>query len=201
MQYNVICRIYGSFYHSACMKKMKTGGIDRTTKNAIKKEYAAIVKRAKDIGKSKVLSAYLMAAYFIALNRNTDTSPQENYELFKDGLYDSKLFHLALGKADAYLDKKKLPGRMEWSRNSHRKQYENDWVVDVLAGNDEYDLGYNYLECGVCKLCRDEGCFELAKYLCQLDYVMADMMGMELKRTQTIAEGHSYCDFRYKKKG
>ena len=66
--------------------------------------------------------------------------------------------------------------------------------------HDEFELGYNYYQCGVCKLCADENCPELAKYLCQLDFVMADMMGITLKRTQTIAEGAQYCDFRYSKK-
>lgn len=51
-----------------------------------------------------------------------------------------------------------------------------------------------------CKLCRDEGCFELAKYLCRLDFVLADLMDLELARTTTIAEGGGRCDFRYRRK-
>ena len=50
------------------------------------------------------------------------------------------------------------------------------------------------------KLCKDEGCPELAKYLCRYDYLLADIMGMELKRTGTIAEGYDKCDFRYSRK-
>jgi hypothetical protein len=46
-------------------------------------------------------------------------------------------------------------------------------------------------------LCRDEGCFELAKYICKMDFVLAEIMGMRLERTQTIAEGCEKCDFRY----
>lgn len=72
-------------------------------------------------------------------------------------------------------------------------------MVDILEGgaNDDFELGYDYHTCGICSLCRDEGCFELAKYLCRMDYVLADMMHMRLVRTQTIAEGATYCDFRY----
>lgn len=50
------------------------------------------------------------------------------------------------------------------------------------------------------KPCKDEGCPELAKYLCRYDYLLADIMGMELKRTGTIAEGYDKCDFRYSRK-
>ena len=51
----------------------------------------------------------------------------------------------------------------------------------------------------VCKLCKDEGCPQLAVYFCQMDYVLADIMHMKLVRTKTIAEGAGYCDFRYSK--
>ena len=36
---------------------------------------------------------------------------------------------------------------------------------------------------------KDEGCPQLATYLCQMDYVLADIMHMKLVRTKTIAEG------------
>lgn len=39
-----------------------------------------------------------------------------------------------------------------------------------MPGNGEYELGYDYTECGVVKLCRDEGCPELAAYLCKFMY-------------------------------
>ena len=39
--------------------------------------------------------------------------------------------------------------------------------------------------------------FELAKYLCKLDYVIADMMNVKLARTTTLADGGDKCDFRY----
>lgn len=141
-----------------------------------------------------------MAAYFIAMNRCAGLSPEENFELLKDGLYNSALLRKAMGDADTYLDIRKMSGRRRWAEESHKRKYENDWVVDVLEGNDQYEVGYDYHECGICRLCQDEGCFELAKYLCRLDFVLADIMGMELLRTQTIAEGVDFCDFRYKKR-
>lgn len=197
MKYTVMCRLYGAFYAGACKKELKGRFPDCNMPKAVKTEYKNIVLRAKDIGKSRLLSAYMMAAYFIALNRNTGLSTEDNYNLFKEGLYASRLFHKVLGSADNYLDAKKMPGRKAWERESHERKYENDWVVDVLGKTDDYELGYDYHECGVCKLCQDEGCFELAQYLCRLDFVLADMMSMKLERTKTIATGGDFCDFRY----
>ena len=192
-------RLSYHFYHSATKAELKKRGFSGDTLKKIAGEYNLVVKRAKDIGKSKLLSSYIMGCYFIALNRSTKKSAEENYEIFRDGLCASGLFHKIMGDADSYLNPKRMPARFKWSEDSHKRRYENDWVVDILPGNGEYDLGYDYHECGVCKLCRDEGCPELAAYLCRMDYVLADIMNMKLVRTGTIAEGAPFCDFRYSK--
>lgn len=199
MKYSFACKLYGFFYHQSC-KKILAEKYGRGICQEVRTEYQVIVLRAKEIGNSRLLSAYMMAAYFIALNRSNKLSAQENYELFRDGLYANKLFHMALGNGDSYLDRRKFAKRKEWERKSHERKYGNDWVVDVLDQTESYDLGYNYYECGICKLCRDEGCFELARYLCRLDFVLADIMGMRLERSMTLAEGGAYCDFRYSRK-
>ena len=141
-----------------------------------------------------------MGIYFIAMNRSTGKDAEENFEIFRDGLCASKLFRKAVGNAESYLDEKKMAGRLKWSEDSHKRLYENDWMLDILPGNGEYDLGYDYHQCGICKICSDEGCSELAKYLCRMDFVLADIMGMKLVRTGTIAEGADICDFRYSRK-
>lgn len=199
MKENGSTRIYGWFYSHACKKQLKAQYGGQMLKEC-RKEYRSAIRRAKDIGPSRLLSAYCMAAWFIALHRSTGGSAEENYALLRDGLMKSRLFHMAMGNADAYLDKKKLPARLKWAAESKERKYENDWAGDVLPGGETFDLGYDYWECGICKLCRDEGCPELARYLCRLDFPMADMMGMELVRTTTIAEGGKRCDFRYRRK-
>ena len=61
-------------------------------------------------------------------------------------------------------------------------------------------LGMISTNVGRASFVRDEGCPELAAYICRMDFVLADMMNMKLVRTGTIAEGASYCDFRYSRK-
>ena len=38
-----------------------------------------------------------------------------------------------------------------------------------------------------------------APYICMSDIALSDTLGWGLSRTQTLAEGCSYCDFRFKK--
>lgn len=199
MKESVNVKVIYHFYHHVVKAELKRRAFPKDVVRKIDEEHHKIIQRAKNIGNSRLLSSYIMGSYFIAMNRSTGKSAEENYEIFRDGLYASKLFHKVMGDANSYLDPKKMAGRLQWSKESYKHIYENDWVVDILPGNDEYDLGYDYHECGICKLCKDEGCPQLAAYLCQMDYVLADIMHMKLVRTKTIAEGDSYCDFRYSK--
>ena len=114
MKYGFTQRLFGHFYHNSCMKQAKAQQLSLDS-TAIKNEYKAVLTRADDIGKSHLMSSYCMGIYFIALNRKTTLSPEECFSLFKDGLYNNKLFHKVLGNADSYLDEKKLPGRKKWS--------------------------------------------------------------------------------------
>ena len=178
--------MFKHFYHSAVKAELKRRGFPQSTADKIISEYDKIAARAKDIGKSRLISSYTMGIYFIAMNRRTGKDAEENFEIFRDGLCASKLFRKAVGNAESYLDEKKMAGRLKWSEDSHKSLYENDWVLDILPGNG--------------KICSDEGCSELAKYLCRMDFVLADIMGMKLVRTGTIAEGADICDFRYSRK-
>ena len=194
MKFNMTFRMIGMVFGGIVKKNIH----DPKVRKSIKKEDRAVVDRAADIGpKNTLLGAYAMMAYFIAMNRFGGLSPEENCRMVEKGLAESKLYKLAMGDAEHYFSPKKMEQRRKWSRETHEKKYENDWVVDVLEKTPDYEFGFDYLECGVCKLGRDEGCPELAKYLCRLDYMTTDMMGVRLKRTMTLAEGKPRCDFRF----
>ena len=197
MKYSFKVWFYGQFFHGTCKPQYKRRNISNKVLKDIIKEYKSIVIRAKDMNDEKLLSSYIMGIYFIAMNRWTGLSPEENYNLLADGLKNSKMFRKGLGNAEDYLDEKKMPLRYQWAEESKKRKNENNWVLDVLPRCDEYDLGYNYFECGICKICRDEGVFERAQYLCKLDFLLADMMNAKLVRTKTLAEGAELCDFRY----
>lgn len=176
MKKNAQTQIMGSFLFLLGREKLTF-----RCRKEIFREYKSIILKAKDIGKQNpLLSAYTLGAWFIAMNRKDDLSPEENCEILMDGLRKSRMFRLVMGDADHYLDPKRLKKQEQWSKRTHLRNFENDWVVDMLPGNGTYDLGYDYLECGICKLCRDEGCPELAKYLCRLDFMFAEIMGLSL---------------------
>ena len=105
-----------------------------------------------------------------------------------------------MGSSKNYFSEKKMEFRRNWSKETYKRKYENDWIVDFIEPSKDYVFGFDYKECGVCKLCKDEGCKELAKYLCQLDYMIVEVIGIKLTRTKTLAEGYDCCDFRFSNK-
>ena len=176
----------------------KKAGIDKVTLEKVQKEYRTIVERSSDIGVSnRLLGSYALAAYFIAMNRQSGLSVEENYRIMYDGLKASKLYKAAMGSADNYFSEKNMDSRRVWSQQTHERRYANDWVVDVIEKTDDFEFGFDYTECGACKLFKDEGCFEWAHYLCALDFMTTEMMGVHLERTETLAEGGDRCDFRF----
>ena len=194
MKYDMTLKLFGSVYSSFIKKSFS-----KDTLKAIKKEYKNIMKRASDIGnKNMLISSYSLAAFFIAMNRLDHLSSEENYLILHDGMKKSKLLKITMGDAKSYLSDKRNEKRKKWSIDTKKKIYPNDWVVEIVDSDPSY-YEIDYYECGACKLCRDEQCPELTKYLCKLDYLLAGIMGLELHRKKTLANGDNMCDFKYKR--
>ena len=174
---------------------------DQSVRKNIAKTYREIVRRASDIGdKNTLLGAYGLAAYFIALNRCDGLTPEQNIDIMEKGLRNSRVYRMTMGSADSYFSEKHMAARRRWSQETHKRTYKNDWLVDVIEKTDDFEFGFDYHACGVCKLCQDEGCPAYAKYLCRLDFMTSEMMGIKLRRTMTLAEGFDKCDFRFSRK-
>lgn len=171
---------------------------ERQCRRAALREYCAICTRAKDIGAGNPwLSCYAMAAWFIAMNRCNDLSADENYAIMEQGMKHSRMFRAFIGSGDAFISRNRFGKAQKWCVSHADRPYESDWRRTLYPQSEDCVLAFDFTECGICKLCREEGCFELAHYLCKLDFMMAEIMGLRLERTCTLADGSAKCDFRY----
>lgn len=85
---------------------------------------------------------------------------------------------------------------------SRQKEFAGDFVYEVVDGKPgEYEWGINYLECAIVKFFHQQGADDLTPYMCYVDYILFPGMGIDLKRTGTIGQGCSHCDFRFSRKG
>jgi len=82
----------------------------------------------------------------------------------------------------------------------NRSNDPNGWQYDFLPTQSGHLLDFNVTRCGMVKFLSDQGIPELTPVICQLDYHLAKNFlpkCAKLVRTQTIAEGSGFCDFRY----
>ncbi len=85
---------------------------------------------------------------------------------------------------------------------SQKKRYPNDWVFNYVEGDGlTFAYGITYSECALRKFWTSQNLKEYVPYLCICDYGIWKAVGVEVKRTKTLGNGATECDFRYIGKG
>ncbi len=75
-----------------------------------------------------------------------------------------------------------------------------DFEIRYLTGDGTvFDFGVDYVRCGNLELAKKLGAEEFAPYVCMSDIALSDALGWGLIRTQTLADGYSHCDFRFRR--
>ncbi|MCP4426061.1 MAG: L-2-amino-thiazoline-4-carboxylic acid hydrolase [Chloroflexi bacterium] len=83
---------------------------------------------------------------------------------------------------------------------SQQRRYPGDFVYEIVPGDGQnYEWGVNYLECAVTKYFAQQNAAEFTPHVCEVDFLMFPAMGIELKRTGTIGQGCTHCDFRFQR--
>lgn len=94
---------------------------------------------------------------------------------------------------------------------SARLQTRVQWILDVMflvlfskpfrkqAVPSDDGIAFDVIRCPIAEYFQQQGTPELTRVAaCNLDHRMTKIWGVRLERTRTIAEGDSYCDFRFK---
>jgi len=95
-------------------------------------------------------------------------------------------------------------GLVKWivarrARKNQKARFGDFEIEYVIDDGDEFDFGVNYVQCGNYKFVKEHGGEDFAPYVCMSDIALSKAMGWGLIRTQTLADGCSYCDFRFKR--
>lgn len=73
------------------------------------------------------------------------------------------------------------------------------WVFDFIEGEGDLAYGVNYRRCAIRDLAVSQGAADFAPYICLSDIVGSNLFGWGLKRSETLAQGGSHCDFRFRR--
>lgn len=171
-------------------------------------EFLELLPRLPYIGGDKNLLTenLVIAAWFLSLYKT----------LNKHGHNDDSIGDLCYRIAEDFVQKQprwaaKLQGTLagtglfkmmfrKLSEKSQKREYPGDFVVQFVEGMEgKFDYGYDFTECGICKLFQAENAGQFAKHMCRIDYLTTNFNGIELIRTGTIANGADKCDFRFRK--
>ena len=117
------------------------------------------------------------------------------YELFE-------AFYKAIPQTYDIFSEEYLKKEKEQAKFSKLKKYPADWVSDFVEGDGKtFTFGIDYMECGVYKFYRSQGCERFMPLVCIADFAQARAYGYGLSRTQNIGNEAEVCDFRYLKEG
>ena len=174
-----------------------------------RREFEALIPRIPDVGDKEPFTRFLIStAQYLVLYRamqNHGLSLEEAGQLLytiTDRIYSNYPRFLLLFLSDSVFSDKIIQKVREGAEESQRQEYPGDYVFSFVEGDGvDFDYGVDYTECGACKFLEAEGALELAPYVCASDVIFSDKLGWGLRRTMTIAEGYSKCDFRFKKGG
>ena len=90
---------------------------------------------------------------------------------------------------------------VEAAEESQSSAKPNEFVFEILEGNEDYAYGMNIRSCAICHLYSQHDAMDLVPYMCASDDVISDASAQGLKRTGSIAVGAHQCDFRFKPGG
>lgn len=90
----------------------------------------------------------------------------------------------------------------EQAARSNEQKHQGDFLYDYVepGPNDTFEFGVNYRACGFCKFADKHGDREILPSICGLDFAAYELRGIHLERTQTLAQGAPYCNFRFSRK-
>jgi L-2-amino-thiazoline-4-carboxylic acid hydrolase len=89
--------------------------------------------------------------------------------------------------------------RRWWFYDVNRADDPDGQKFEFLPPSGDLFYGVNVTRCGLMKFLTRMGEPELTRYICQGDFHIQKYLpkGIAFKRTQVIAEGGAFCDFRY----
>lgn len=83
------------------------------------------------------------------------------------------------------------------AEDSHKREYSGDWVLNFIEGKDDFLYGLDMTECALFKFWKSQELEELVPYLCLMDWAYWKVIGIKVRRTKTIANGETVCNYRY----
>lgn len=183
-------------------------GFDNETAKAIslkaKPKYKEIISKLPEFEKDdrfkmNIVNCAMVVAFFLQMEEKPSVELLTDYYAKAMMTKPMKWFCRMGGKSK--FSKKDIDGMKKTAvlKAADRNPY--SWNMDFYPYDDGSGYEARFSSCGICKLMKEYGIYELTPALCHLDYTMTEASSTaEFVRKYTLASGGPYCDCGYKKK-
>lgn len=134
-------------------------------------------------------------AFYKAMKKYNRTAEETGKVLYDAALAQTDDSPIAIPPSEMLTTEQLMERRRRRAERSEERRYSEDYVYKFVIGDGEdFDYGYDFLECAAQKFYHAQGANEFTPFYCFLDYPKSTM---GLSRTMTLAEGHAKCNHRF----
>jgi hypothetical protein len=135
-------------------------------------------------------------AFYKAMQRHGKTAEETGKLLYDAAVARMNEAPVAIPPSEMLTDGQLMERRRKRAQRSQEGRYPEDYVYEFVEGDgEEFDYGYDFLECATQKFYHVQNADEFTPFYCFLDYPKSRM---GLRRTMTLAQGHTKCNHRFK---
>jgi len=171
-----------------------------------RQEYEALIPQIPYIGGDKnhltgsLVGSVRYLALYKAMKKRGKTAEETGKILYDDVLARIDEPRTPIPPSEMLTPEQLMKRRKRRAERSQEQRYAEDYVYEFVAGDgEEFDYGYDFLECAAQKFYHAQGADEFTPFYCFLDYPKSKVSGLGLVRTMTLTEGHEKCNHRFKK--
>lgn len=205
MKYNGVCRLYSfvflkmlkSYYKKYDKERYKSF---KELSKRTKKEFREMIERTPGLDGESLESQLIGAAFFFSMAKaDSNLTP----ELLDDIIIKSinsafmQKAHKREKESGALFSDKTQDKKTAEAIRSQSSDKLMGWKFTYEKGTNEFRC--TYTKCGICTLAKREHVEEFLPSMCKMDFETYKMVGAELIRTKTLANGDECCNFYVKR--
>ena len=183
-------------------------GCDKETARAVtakaKPKYREIIRKLPEFEKAdrfkmNIVNCAMLSAFVLSLKKKPSIEKLKDYYAGSMMNGPVRLFCRMMGKKK--FSDKDIRGMKATAALNAAERNPYSWNMEFLPYPDGSGYEARFTRCGICKLMKELGLYDLVPAMCRLDYTMAEAGGAcDFVRKFTLASGGPYCDCGYKKK-
>lgn len=179
-------------------------GMAKTIAKKAKSRYRQIIRdlpdfEKKDRFKMNIVNCAMLSSFLLAMSKRPSVEKATEYYRESMMIPPTKWFCRMSGKKKYSLED--IQGMKDTAALQAADRNPYSWNMDYLPYPDGSGYEARFTKCGICRLMKELGLFELVPAMCALDYTMAEAGRVtDFVRQHTLASGGPYCDCGYKKK-